>query len=321
MHVHLESAPSPALLADFHAWLSEAITVTFGEIPTPATYEILVAGRPGETQLQASPSLKSVIVPFAGIPPATRTLLTQFPHLTLHNLHYNVMPTSEMAVALLFAVAKSLIPADQLLRRHDWSARYAPAPSRLLHGKTALILGYGNIGQQVGVVLKAIGMKVLGTRRRHSDPANGIYTAEHLHTLLPQTNVLIVVLPATDDTEGLIGAPELALLPQGAIVVNVGRGPVIDQFALYDALKGGYLFGAGLDVWYHYPKDDASRTNTPPADVPFHELENVVLSPHRAGGGGEPEIEALRFKALAESLNHAAQGNPLPNQVDVALGY
>lgn len=321
MRVHIESTPPPSALADFHAQLADTITLAYGEIPTPATYEILVAGRPTESQLRASPTLKSVIVPFAGIPPATRTLLQQFPHLTLHNLHYNVMPTSEMAVALLFAVAKGLVPADQAMRRHDWTARYTPSPSTLLHGKTALILGYGNIGQQIGVVLKAIGMKVIGTRRRHSDPANGVYLANDLHTLLPQANVVMVVLPGTDDTEGLLGATELALLPKGAIVVNVGRGTVINQFALYDALKKGHLFGAGLDVWYHYPKDEPSRTNTPPADVPFHELENVVLSPHRAGGGGTPEIEALRYKALADALNHAARGEPLPNQVDVGLGY
>lgn len=321
MHVHLVSPPPDSALTDFHAQLADTITLTYGDVPASATHEILVAGRPTEAQLRASPNLKAVIVPFAGIPPATRTLLQQFPHLTLHNLHYNVMPTSEMAVALLFAVAKGLIPADQAMRRHNWTARYTPYPSMLFHGKTALILGYGNIGQQIGIVLKAIGMKVIGTRRRHSNPANGVYLADDLHTLLPQANVVMVVLPGTDDTEGLLGATELALLPKGAIIVNVGRGAVIDQFALYDALKNGHLLGAGLDVWYHYPKDEASRTNTPPADVPFHELENVVLSPHRAGGGGAPEIEALRFKALADALNYAARGEPLPNQVDLALGY
>ncbi len=321
MHVHLVSPPPASALIDLHAQLKDTISLTYGEVPASATYEILVAGRPTEAQLRASPSLKSVIVPFAGIPPATRTLLQEFPHITLHNLHYNVMPTSEMAVALLFAVAKGVVPADQALRRHDWTARYAPHPSMLLHGKTALIVGYGNIGRQIGVVLKAIGMKVLGIRRRYRDPANGIYTAGDLHSILPQANVVMVVLPGTGDTKGMLGATELALLPRGAIVVNVGRALVIDQYALYDALKDGHLLGAGLDVWYHYPNDVSSRTNTPPADVPFHELENVVLSPHRAGGGGEPEIEGLRFKALADALNHAAQGEPLPNRVDVETGY
>lgn len=320
MHIHLASEPPANILTDFPTWLSPDITFRYGETPDPSA-EILVAGRPTEAQLRASPNLRAVIIPFAGVPPATRTLLEQFPRLTLHNLHYNIMPTSEMAIALLFAVAKGLIPADQVLRRHDWTPRYTPLPSMLLHGKTALIVGYGNIGQQIGVVLKAVGMKVIGTRRRHTDPANGVYPADEVHTLLPRANVLMVVLPGTKETEGFIGATELALLPEGAIVVNVGRGPVIDQFALYDALKSGHLFGAGLDVWYHYPPDDASRSHTPPADVPFHELEHVVLSPHRAGGGGEYEMEALRYKTLADVLNQAARGEPLPNQVNVALGY
>jgi phosphoglycerate dehydrogenase-like enzyme len=320
MHIHLESEPSAALRADFHAWLSPAITITYGDTPDPAT-DILVAGRPTEQHLRATSRLRSVLIPFAGVPPATRALLEQFPHLTLHNLHYNTMPTSEMAIALLLAVAKNLIPADHALRRHDWTPRYTPLPSMLLHGKTALILGYGNIGQQIGIVLKAMGMTVIGTRRRHRDPAHGIYLAEDLHTLLPRAHVLLVVLPGTKETEGVIGKAELELLPEGAIVVNVGRGSVIEPVALYDALKSGHLFGAGLDVWYHYPKDEAGRSHTPPADVPFHELENVVLSPHRAGGGGIPEIERLRLRALADTLNLAAQGDPLPNQVNVALGY
>lgn len=321
MHIHIESTPSPPERAAFLTQLAEGITVTFGEPPTPATYELLVMGRPTEMQLRASPSLKMVVIPFAGIPPATRKLLRHFPEIALYNLHHNAPPTAEMAVALLLAVAKGIVPADQALRRLDWTPRYAPQPAVLLQGKTALILGYGNIGQRIGLVLQALGMQVMGTRRRKSDPAAGIYPADHLRDLLPQADLLMVALPATDENDGLLGAAELALLPQGAIVVNVGRATVIDQFALYDALKRGHLFGAGLDVWYHYPTTEPSRTNTAPADFPFHELENVVLSPHRAGGGGIPEIETLRLAALADFINRAARGEPLPNRVDLELGY
>ncbi|MEJ2758695.1 MAG: NAD(P)-dependent oxidoreductase, partial [Anaerolineales bacterium] len=130
---------------------------------------------------------------------------------------------------------------------------------------------------------------------------------------------LIITLPLTEETQGLIGAEELALLPPQSIVVNVGRGPVIDQHALYHALREGHLHSAGLDVWYNYPPDEASRANTPPADVPFQELENVVMSPHR--GGGAADIETVRMAYLANLLNTTALGNPMPNQIDLEKGY
>ena len=164
-------------------------------------------------------------------------------------------------------------------------------------------------------------MRVLAIRR---DPGVGsegvaVHPPGALHDLLPQTDALLLTLPLTAETRGLIGAPELKLLPQGAILVNVGRGPLVDQEALYHALESGKLHGAGLDVWYNYPHDEESRCDTPPADFPFDQLDNVVMSPHRAGS--TQETERLRLIHLAESLNAAARGEPIPNPVDLEAGY
>ena len=194
----------------------------------------------------------------------------------------------------------------------------------MLHGRTVLILGYGSIGQHVGKVCKAMGMRVMATRRSLQNAEAGgldadVYPARDLHRLLPQANVLIITLPLTDETHSLIGEAELALLPEHAILVNVGRGPIVDQAALYHALKNGHLHSAGLDVWYHYPPDEESRANTPPADFPFHELDNIVMSPHR--GGGSLEARLIRMEHLAEILNLAALGHPLPNKVEPKRGY
>jgi phosphoglycerate dehydrogenase-like enzyme len=117
----------------------------------------------------------------------------------------------------------------------------------------------------------------------------------------------------------MIGKEEINLLPPNAILVNVGRGPVVDQETLYQALKDKQLHSAGIDVWYNYPQDEDSRANTPPADYPFHELENVVMSPHR--GGGAMDVEILRMEHLAHLLNTAAKGEPIPNRVDLTRGY
>ena len=131
--------------------------------------------------------------------------------------------------------------------------------------------------------------------------------------------MLIIALPLTPETEGLIGEMELASLPRGAVLVNVGRGPIIDAEALFNSLSEGHLRGAGLDVWYNYPPDSESQAYTPPADFPFHELDNVVMSPHR--GGGSEDTGTLRMIHLADLLNSAARGKPLPNRVDLEAGY
>jgi phosphoglycerate dehydrogenase-like enzyme len=142
---------------------------------------------------------------------------------------------------------------------------------------------------------------------------------EALQGLLPRAHALLVCLPHTPQTTGLIGAGELALLPPDAVLVNVGRGPIVDQAALYHALRDRRLHAAGLDVWYNYPADEAARAQTPPSAYPFHELDNVVMSPHRAGRS--TDTERLRMRHLAEVLNAAARGEPMPNRVDLHSGY
>jgi phosphoglycerate dehydrogenase-like enzyme len=146
-----------------------------------------------------------------------------------------------------------------------------------------------------------------------------LYALSDLARALPQAEAVVVALPLTPATHGLLGAAELALLPRGALLVNVGRGPIVDEQALYEALRIGALGTAGLDVWYTYPADDAARTHTFPSAYPFHELDNVVLSPHR---GGLTQESAQRGMAqLASMLNAAARGEPMPNRVDVRAGY
>ena len=322
LSIHIGYSPSENALRHLYTQLNDGIMVTHGtEIPENASYQILISGRPSVELLEGSPNLSALMIPFAGLPAVTRERMADYPDIAVHNVHYNAPPTAEMALALLMASARNLIPSDREFRQNNWIARYEPYPSILLGGKTALILGYGAVGASLGILLKAMGMTVIGTRRSNIDEAKGIYASDKLHVLLPQAQVLIVALPATDETEGLVGKEEFDLLPEGAIVVNIGRASVIDQYAFYDALKSGYLHGGASDVWYHYPKNEAERDNTAPADVPFHELDNMVLSPHRAGGGGNDEIEFMRMTAIAESVNIAHTGVTMPHEVNLDLGY
>lgn len=290
------------------------------DLPDPADYRVLVAGRPGREHVTASPNLELLVIPWAGLPEQTRGLMLDFPALAVHNLHHNAAPVAEMVITLMLAAARALVPVDRALRAHDWRPRYAPTPALLMEGKTALILGYGAIGQRVARVCRALGMDVLATRRRPAPDAFAVvYPPEALPELLPRADALLICLPHTPATDGLIGAAELARLPAHAVLVNVGRGAIVDQSALYRALSGGTIHAAGLDVWYNYPADEASRSHTPPADYPFHMLDNVVMSPHRAGSSDR--TDRLRMDHLAQLLNAVARGEPVPNRVDVQVGY
>jgi len=284
--------------------------------------DVLVEGVPTRDQVEASRDLRAVVVPYAGVPRKTRDLLRDFPAVSLHNLHHNAAPTAEMAMALMLAAAKRVLPADRALRADDWRPRYEARRELLCAGATALVLGLGAIGRRVATACRALGMEVLATRRNADGPERTggveVHAPDAVPRLLPRAQAVFVCLPWTPETEGLLGAEELALLSDGTVLVNVARGPIVDEDALFAELSRGRI-AAGLDVWYRYPKDEASRASTPPSSHPFRELGNVVMSPHRAGSAAG--IEALRARHLAALLNQAARGEPMPNRVDLDQGY
>jgi phosphoglycerate dehydrogenase-like enzyme len=323
MNVHIVHPPEGEARQLLEKSLHPDLTISYGDdLPPGRKIDILVAGRPPKEHVDLSPPLQALIIPWAGIPTGTRKLMEDYPEIPVFNLHHNAVPTAELALALLLAAAKKVLVYDQALRSNDWRLRYQPDDTILLQGKQALILGYGEIGRRIARVLQALNIEVSAIRRHGSgelEEGVRVYSPRELDGLLSEADILILALPLTAETRGLIGEERLELLPEKAVLVNVSRGPIIDQKALYQALRSGALGGAGLDVWYHYPKTPEDRRETPPADYPFQSLENVVLSPHR--GGKSPSIESLRMEALAASLNQAAEGNPIPNPVNIQAGY
>lgn len=325
LNVHIPYPYEAEIIASLNNQLLPGINVTVGDnLKHDPDYHVLVSGRLERQHLTASPNLHTVIIPWVGISTDTRDLLAEFPQIALHNLHHNAIPVAEAAMALLLSASKVVIPYDQKLREHDWRMRYTrPGPSLLLYGKTILILGYGAIGRRIAAACHGLGMRVVAVKRIVEQPsdeaAHEIHPMEKLHQLLPQANVLMICLPLTPETESLIGQQELDLLPARSVLVNVGRGRIVDQGALYAALLDGHLHSAGLDTWYNYPQEKEDRAHTPPADYPFHELDNVVMSPHRAGD--TLETDRLRMTRLSLLLNKIRQGEPVPNRVDLQLGY
>lgn len=192
---------------------------------------------------------------------------------------------SEHAFGLLLSLTRGIAPAvrHQAVHRWEWP------PVTDLEGMTLGVLGLGTIGEAVGRKGRAFGMRVIGTKRDPDDydgVATEVHGPEGTLTVFEQADVVIVTLPGSPETDGLVGGAELAAL-EGGWLVNVGRGSVIDQAALITALDGG-LRGAGLDVF---------ETEPLPDDSPLWDLPNVVITPHMAGAS--PRY-AERLAALFE---------------------
>jgi phosphoglycerate dehydrogenase-like enzyme len=287
-----------------------------------AQADVLISGRPSEELLRrVRPS--ALVIPFAGLPDATRTLLLTRPDLRCYNLHHNAKAVAETAVGMLLALSRQLAPHDIALRAGDWRPRYAVDTSFTLAGRVAVLLGWGAISRRIAPVLQALGMEVRAVRRRCVEPVMDagvrVYSAADLAQALDGATAFIIAAPATPETEGLVCDAMLDRLGVDGIVINVGRASIVDEAALFERLENGRLFGAGLDVWPNVvPSAKADALRRTPGNFPFHTLANVVLSPHRSGHARSIPME--RARALAELLSRLAAGEAVP-AVDVVAGY
>jgi len=289
-------------------------------MPRPADWDVLIAGEADLALLTASKRMARLIIPWAGIPTEIAAHCRTLPHLAVHSLHYNAVPVAEFAMALLLSVARQVAPHDAQIRRGIWGNRQPEHYGLLLHGRRALMLGYGEIGRRVAQMCRAMGMEVQAIRRSPGRSGAGEETwgPESLRDLLPGADVVVASLPGTPQTQGLLGAQELALLPSHAVVVNVGRASLFDEAALFEALRDRRIGGAGLDVWWNYPEDEVNGPPTMPWNLPFESLPNVALSPHRAAF--TDRTGELRVDHLAAMLNALARGEDVP-VVDLDQGY
>ncbi len=331
LHVHYENASEVELAAHIAPLLDENIRFTIGtNHPDRLDCQVLVSGSLDDPIVfDTRPQLTHVILPWVGVSTHTQSLVKARPHLSLHNLHHNAAATAETAMTLLLCAAQKTLQWDQHLRQGTWSNLTTIADNTLtLAGRTALILGYGAIGKRVASQCQAFGMQVNVIRRSVTTPTidnTGVtqHPVSAFQALLPKTNALICILPATAETNGFITAEAFNLLPSNAVFVNVGRGANVDQEALYNALLNHDIAAAGIDVWYNYPQEMNRSLNdvpgTYPADFPFWELDNVIMSPHRGGMGDQ--TEPARAVELAKVLNAIARGEPAPNKIDFERQY
>jgi phosphoglycerate dehydrogenase-like enzyme len=206
--------------------------------------------------------------------------------------------------------------ADARLRQGEWDY-WAGRPGALrteLGAQTIGLLGYGHIGKAIGTRAKAFGMRVAVANRSPVAVSSGVdesFTLDRLRDFMGRADAVVVSLPLTHETAGIVGAPELAVMRRDAVIINVGRGPVISEQALYDALAGHTIGGAIIDTWYNYPT--AGAPSLQPSKLPFNALPNAVMTPHMSGW--TDGTVRRRQATIAGNIARFARGDLLMNVV------
>jgi phosphoglycerate dehydrogenase-like enzyme len=261
--------------------------------------------------------LRLVQVPGAGLDRIDRSALPD--GAALANAYGHETGISEYVLGAMLSLTRDFARVDTALRDGRWESQWAvgtPSPPLWpeLAGRTVGILGYGRIGQSVARRARAFDMRILAVRqdvpRSSGEGLELLGDLRVLETLLARADYLVITLPLTPSTRGLIGEPQLRLMKPTARLINVARAEIVDEDALYAALAEGRLAGAALDVWYRYPKSPGPLA---PAHRPFHELPNVLMTPH-VSGWTDGMLEA-RAQVIAENIGRVLRGDPPLNQI------
>lgn len=317
----------------FHGENAASFSSGFAElVGSGADIAILPDTLASEADRQAYAQADAIIgVRFgADLPQPSRLKLFHVPGAGYDAVDLNLLPASanlcncfgheqaiaEYVMSALLARDIPLADADRRLRQGDW-AYWAGAPDRVhgeIAGKTIGLLGFGHIGKAIARRAKAFEMRVHVANRSPvsvSELVDRAFTLDVLGAFWGSADVIVVSLPLTPDTKGLVGAAAFAAMRPNAVIFNVGRGPIIDEAALYGALKENRIGGAVIDTWYRYP--GPADANPLPATLPFNELPNIVMTPHMSGWTGG--TIRRRQQTMADNIRHCFAAQPLANLV------
>ena len=263
--------------------------------------------------LPGAKSMRWLCSASAGVDHYLDDALWPHPDCLLSNSSGAYGPTiSEHIVMLSLMLLRRMPEYQSALSRREWTCY---TPIRSIAGSRVVMLGTGDIGSHTARRMKALGASVTGVCRsgRSGEPAfDRVLPLDGLDGVLPGADLLILALPATAETAGVLSRERLALLPPSAYVINVGRGSAIDQEALVEALQGGRLAGAALDVMVPEPL---------PADHPLWDCPNTILTPHVSGNMALGLTCDLDVELFCRDLAHYANREPLERLVDRARGY
>jgi phosphoglycerate dehydrogenase-like enzyme len=289
-----------------------------GIVPRLADLDALVTMVLTREMGDACTRLKLVQVPGAGLDRIDRSAMPR--GAWLPNVYGHENGIAEYVIGAIVALTRDFTRLDVALRKGDWQSQWAVgvAPPPVwpeLAGKTVGILGYGRIGRAVARRARAFDMEVCAIRQdvRHSVQDNLAFLGgpETADEVIAQSDYLLISMPATPAALGLVDRRRLSLMKSTAFLINVARAEIVDEDALYEALAGGSIAGAALDVWYRYPRESGS---TLPSTRPFHQLPNVLMTPH-VSGWTDGMLDA-RAKLIAENIRRVADRETPLNLVE-----
>jgi phosphoglycerate dehydrogenase-like enzyme len=224
----------------------------------------------------------------------------------------HAQPLAEFCIMAMLTFHKKFLQTLRDQRRRHWQ-RFAGTD---LRGQTLVIVGVGRVGKEIARVAKALGMRVVGVKRTTAGAdlaalhLDELYGPSELACALTQAENLVLIAPHTRETERMVGAKELMLLPEGAVFINIGRGALVDESALIESLRSGRLLGAALDVFQEEPL---------PWESALWDMDNVIVSPHSASTS-DRENERIT-DLFCENLRRFLDGRPLLNQLNTELGF
>jgi len=219
---------------------------------------------------------------------------------------------SEHMLGMYLEVIKKLNLYRDAQLKEEWGTQ---GSVKSIYGATVLVLGMGDIGGEFAMRCKALGAYVIGVRRKDAqkpDYADEVYLTEELDNILPRADVVAISLPGTKETQNMFDSERISKMKDGAVILNVGRGTIIDTEALCDALESGKLLGAGLDVTNPEPLPKGHR---------LWQIPTAVVTPHISGYYHLQETHERIVRIFAENLKKFFKGEELKNSIDFSTGY
>jgi phosphoglycerate dehydrogenase-like enzyme/ribonuclease HI len=286
--------------------------------------EVIVGGELAEEDLRIAKNLELFQIPFAGVDKVNLEAFKKFPEITVSNTHGNSHAVSEHAICLLLALAKNLVNNDRDLRKGKWHGFITKETTIQLHGKNLGIIGLGSIGLEIAKRALSFGMNIYAIKRSFQkeeklDKKYGLtFLGDHeqLEYVIEKSDFIIIAVPLTTKTENMINENILKLM-KGKFLINIGRGNIIDEKALYQNLKNGNLAGAAIDTWYQYPNKNYSEVL--PSKYPFHELSNIIMTPHNAGYSDKAVEENIL--SVYRNISRIFHGEKPENIINLIEGY
>lgn len=299
-----------------HHWTMAATWTADRQLKALASADVVVCSSLSPDQAAAADRVKLVHVTGAGYDKISLPDLA--PGAVVANTFHHARPIAEHVLMVTLMLSRNVLAADHAVRGGSWRT-IATDPAVPFHpalgGMTMGLVGMGSIGSEVARIAGLLGMEVRAVRKNpearvaEGVTLNWVGGIHQLPELLAASDVVVVTVPLDASTEGMIGAPEIAAMKSSALLINVARGAVVNQQALFDALQSRRLAGAGIDVWWGSPADGV----VPPAKLPFASLDNTVLTPHHSG---HARVTFERRAAdIAANIRRLAEGRQLLNAV------